>query len=716
MKRIGLLLSFMWVLAIAFWGAPRADAAPMFPDVPDMWAADAVRALAAKGLVEGYPDGTFKGDRAATRYEVAMIVARLLAKEEQDHALFASKADLDELAQLVHQLRDELDAFGVRITNLEDQTAVLDKRVTELERIMFYGSLRAIGVSQSFAGPVAVTGSPVVSGAIGTPPNIFTGAGGNTAIDYSTGRLLYSGVGASARMTLGMRVNLDPNIIAGLEFAAFNSGGSSLVEQYWGVTPPYNANPFLAQNHLPFTSATPFGTGLMNPDDHSPTTQMMFDRFWLQDKANGYQLVLGTWSPQNVGDQVLLGVRNPNVNAPAILPFYGFQVTPLNSHDAFQYEFGGSELPTGSLYNGWLTTASSFYNFERGSFGVSLMKIGQDSYTDGQAMPGGGTVLPTANGEQLEWRDSRTGLLTSVVGPQNEFVWGANFDYDIIKDWLAVRACFGSSRYNPDTTGQFLQTVVNGGMYDGALVGKLGQFKPEIEYLHVDPTYDTIMLPYAVNPALPVFLPYGNWYSADYQLHDYLKYPDNRQGERFTLNWSDPGSNTAAFCMVESLTQVRATTLGQITTPGNVEPLFPMLLTPGDTSIGSTLTEGVGVSHKFDNKLRVTASWYSYLLSRGGSDVDAVKFSQNFYRAGVGYPLTDQLDASLNYTFLDFTGRTGELNKTFTQSIPGFTLSWVPAKNTTVNFNARLFDYTDRSIGANDWHGNQFTVDFNVDL
>jgi len=113
----------------------------MFPDVPDMWAKDAVAALAAKGILEGYPDGTFKGDRAATRYEVAMIVARLLAKMEQEHATFATKADLDELRKLVGQLREELDALGVRVQNLEDNVTKLDKRVTELERITFYGSL-----------------------------------------------------------------------------------------------------------------------------------------------------------------------------------------------------------------------------------------------------------------------------------------------------------------------------------------------------------------------------------------------------------------------------------------------------------------------------------------------------------------------------------------------------------------------------------------------
>ncbi len=90
-----------------------AMAAPLFPDVPENhWASDAVRSLAARGLVEGYPDGTFKGDRAATRWEVAMVVARLLAKMEQEHTTFATKAELDELRRLTEALREELAALG----------------------------------------------------------------------------------------------------------------------------------------------------------------------------------------------------------------------------------------------------------------------------------------------------------------------------------------------------------------------------------------------------------------------------------------------------------------------------------------------------------------------------------------------------------------------------------------------------------------------------
>ena len=57
----------------------KADRTTLFPDVPsNHWAYDAVYALSERGLVEGYPDGTFGGDRMMTRYEFAQIVYRAI--------------------------------------------------------------------------------------------------------------------------------------------------------------------------------------------------------------------------------------------------------------------------------------------------------------------------------------------------------------------------------------------------------------------------------------------------------------------------------------------------------------------------------------------------------------------------------------------------------------------------------------------------------------
>lgn len=58
---------------------PNSSSNP-FPDVPaSHWAYDSVRKLAAVGVVEGFRDGTFRGDRNATRYDTALYAAHLLA-------------------------------------------------------------------------------------------------------------------------------------------------------------------------------------------------------------------------------------------------------------------------------------------------------------------------------------------------------------------------------------------------------------------------------------------------------------------------------------------------------------------------------------------------------------------------------------------------------------------------------------------------------------
>ena len=67
---------------------------------------DAVNKLAAEGVVDGYPDGTYGGDKLMTRYEMAQIVAKAMAKG----------ANVDKLAA---EFADELDSLGVRVANLE---------------------------------------------------------------------------------------------------------------------------------------------------------------------------------------------------------------------------------------------------------------------------------------------------------------------------------------------------------------------------------------------------------------------------------------------------------------------------------------------------------------------------------------------------------------------------------------------------------------------
>ena len=107
------------ILALAAVAALTAGvsayAANPFSDVtPSDWAYQAVVDLSEQGVVEGYPDGTFKGERNITRYEMAQIIARMLAKEDQLNA--EQRATLDKLAG---EYADELANLGVRVSNLE---------------------------------------------------------------------------------------------------------------------------------------------------------------------------------------------------------------------------------------------------------------------------------------------------------------------------------------------------------------------------------------------------------------------------------------------------------------------------------------------------------------------------------------------------------------------------------------------------------------------
>ena len=107
------------ILAIAAVAALTAGvsayAANPFSDVStDDWAYQAVSDLSDQGVVEGYPDGTFKGERNMTRYELAQVIARLMAREDQLNA--EQKATLDKLAG---EYADELANLGVRVSNLE---------------------------------------------------------------------------------------------------------------------------------------------------------------------------------------------------------------------------------------------------------------------------------------------------------------------------------------------------------------------------------------------------------------------------------------------------------------------------------------------------------------------------------------------------------------------------------------------------------------------
>jgi hypothetical protein len=98
---------------------------------PTDWAYEALRSLVERyGCIAGYPDGTFRGNRAMTRYEFAaglnaclQQVERLIATSTSE---FVTKSDLETLQRLVDEFRTELTTLGTRVDKLEGRVAFLE--------------------------------------------------------------------------------------------------------------------------------------------------------------------------------------------------------------------------------------------------------------------------------------------------------------------------------------------------------------------------------------------------------------------------------------------------------------------------------------------------------------------------------------------------------------------------------------------------------------
>lgn len=122
------------VCAFFAGAAMTASAANPFSDVEsDSWAYEAVASLSDRNIIEGYPDSTFRGNKHITRYELAQITARLLAKKDSLTAEQQSIVD-----KLSREYANDLSNLGVRISELEKKTGktflITELRVQGIDR------------------------------------------------------------------------------------------------------------------------------------------------------------------------------------------------------------------------------------------------------------------------------------------------------------------------------------------------------------------------------------------------------------------------------------------------------------------------------------------------------------------------------------------------------------------------------------------------------
>ncbi len=349
MKKIFIPLLSLLLLII-----PLSAMADPFSDVPSgHWAYDAVNMLEEKGLVEGYPDGLFKGDRPMTRYEMAMVVARVIAKLEQvqasipqmpDLSIYATKEDLEVINKLTKEFKGELDGLGVRVANIEDSLGRISSRVEELERVFVRGDITSVASTVGY-----------------TKYNIL----GSASTDYIAyedygGYLLTQGAAVTTRLNLDVGVNIDENVTAGGTFTGFSALGDSDVAYSWGVLPPYNAAGISAFN----ANDNIYNVGV--------NYQANLNKLWF--KTDGDWKVEGTfgeYQPEKISPLIYYGIVAPAYWGPSTIPVNGINVKG-NIYENYKFELVEADdltwldygpSPLYSSYNPFNLYLSDYYKF-----------------------------------------------------------------------------------------------------------------------------------------------------------------------------------------------------------------------------------------------------------------------------------------------------------------------------------------------------------------
>lgn len=129
-----------------------AQDAAAFKDLPkDHWAYSDVNFLIKHGYMEGYPDGTFKGRKVTTRYDVALILARILKRMQEKKKTFADATEEERaaLSRLTKEFRDELGLLDVRVDSLERRMTDNETKIKDLSnrlpKVTMDGFYRARG-------------------------------------------------------------------------------------------------------------------------------------------------------------------------------------------------------------------------------------------------------------------------------------------------------------------------------------------------------------------------------------------------------------------------------------------------------------------------------------------------------------------------------------------------------------------------------------------
>jgi len=316
------------VVAPTLVSSAHAQDRPEFSDVPTThWAYPALSKLAAAGILEGYPPtGNYIGQRAMTRYEFAIAIARILEKiptqqEVKDVDLTQvnnrltqlegrrqpdiTRAEVNDLiAALKREFADELARISARVDVLDNRVGVLENRVAAPPRLTFSPSVNMrTGYASYIDNGQGFVGRTFLNPENGNPNGDVTVTGG---IPQSPRKNSYSDTVANRRFTYtDFELRLTDRVSDRLSVnAALRSLGSTQEDPWAGESDGgvYIREAYATANARGGSvltvgrQRTKIGMGLLYDNDLSPTDQIRAD-----GKLGPITLTGFTGSSNNVG-------------------------------------------------------------------------------------------------------------------------------------------------------------------------------------------------------------------------------------------------------------------------------------------------------------------------------------------------------------------------------------------------------------------------------
>src|SRR5712692_7425843 len=461
MRNLALSVAAILVLAVA----SPAFAQP-FADVPtDHWAFDAIAELAAKGIIEGFPDGTFKGDRGVSRYEVAIIVARILARIEAIKipapapaaAPQVTRTDVQTIQRLVNEFRAELAALGVRTTAVEEELTALKAKTTNVSvagdlriRNQYYPAPSVSGTytTTRYRSRLTFTGS--ATPAVKVVGRAIFGAGSPTSSNYTFGTTgaggePFSAVGfarASADFASilgwGMRVGQwDPTLGTGVGWSGYGL-----------LFDPGNAGVFTPTGMVDGVRFTNSISGFnLELAGYRIDSTAGFDIYTARAETAG---LLPGWT---LGFDYLYQHRNtaitgvPATPAPPLITAAGAGVTAAATAGANTSDTGWQVDVTGNLLPG-VSLGAAYANYSPDpSAGASSSSYAAWAVVDLSSMGMGMGLSPTLTAWYKNYGSSTAGAgvpwhsgASTEIGTTADLLWnfkgyGAALDYKISANW-----------------------------------------------------------------------------------------------------------------------------------------------------------------------------------------------------------------------------------------------------------------------------------------